>query len=639
MKTNGEAARNDGCSRRTFLKGALASAACAATASLAPNVSYASELAANEPEPSSVDNLATGKKQYQYKTYTTDVVVVGSGLAGLMAARNALANGASVILIDKGPFGHSGASGINWGHMILSFEGTPLEMIDEALGPMLTTGMVDQEYYAAVVSACNELAPLTTAVKSGSVLENGTGHGRSEDMTFFRTGEPVMPRFLAQGVRRSGVQILDRTMMLDLLQDENGRAGGLVGLDLMEGTGVVVRAGAVVMCPGSPCWCNGWSGNGAKSNASPENTGDGLSILLNHGVPIRNMEQWDIYFYNNHPSGIAFGQGVGIAKGDHPENMLNAKGERFLLNNQAFVDAGMSDQNMYEILCMREIYNGRGSENGGLWYDITHIEEPDYMQAFNRRIPENISRAFNYQVPNPVEILPTPWECAAAPKLDKSGQTQIEGLFYASAGDMVYCAACGTYSLAGGHLAGGNAAKLAKGMQPPAIDMTSANEVLANAFAALENEATDPVRPSEVMHTIQNIMAEYVWLGRTDEGLRTAITELYRVRDELMPSMVVPDKSTHFNQEWRQALEIPFMWDVVMGTAHAALTRTETRGSHQRLDYPTCNNENWLKNVYVSVQDGTWTCETRDIVAKLLPAPIVKTLASTATLNDENKEG
>lgn len=620
--------------RRSFLKGALASAAGIAAATCAPQIARAGELSANEPDPDSVEEATAGTRQYQYKTYTADVVVVGSGLAGLMAARNALAHGASVILVDKGPYGHSGASGINWGHMILSFEGTPLEAIDVALGPMLTAGMVDQDYYAAVISACNDLKPLATAVKSGTVMENGTGHGRAEDMGFLRTGEPVMPRFLAQSVRRGGVQILDRTMALDILQDEGGRVGGLVGLDLMEGTGVVVRAGAVVMCPGSPCWCNGWSGNGAKTNASPENTGDGLSILLRHGVPIRNMEEWDIYFYNCHPSGIAFGQGVGVSKGDHPENMLNAKGERFLQNNEEFVAAGMADQNMFEILCMREIYNGRGTGNGGLWYDISQIDDPDYMQVFNRRIPENIARAFGVKVQNPTELLPTPWECAAVPKLDTSGQTVLKGLFYANAGDMVYCAACGTYAMAGGHLAGASAAKLAKEQGAVAVDMAQANEVLARAFAALENDTPDAVRPSEVMHVIQNIMAEHMWLGRTDEGLREGMAQLYRVRDELMPNMVVPDKSTHFNQEWRQALEVPFMWDVVMGTAHAALFRTETRGSHQRLDYPACDNENWLKNVYVSQGENGWICEAHDIVGTLLPPPLVKGLVSTASLED-----
>lgn len=621
-------------SRRSFLQGALASVAGIAAVASAPSMANAGELSTNEPEPESVENLSSNGKQYPYKTYTADVVVIGSGIAGLMAARNALANGANVILVDKGPYGHSGASGINWGHDIISFETTPMKTIDVAMGPMLTNGMIDQDYFSAIVSACKDLQPLATVVKSGTVMENGTGHGRAMDMGILRTGEPVMPRFLAQMVRRSGVQILDRTMMLDILQDEDGRVGGLVGLDLMEGSGVVVRAGSVVLCPGSPCWCNGWSGTGAKTNASPENTGDGLAILLNHGVPIRNMEEWDLYFYNSHPSGVAFSQGVGIAKGDHPEDMLNSKGERFLLNDQAFVDGGMGDQNLYEILCMKEIYNGRGTSNGGLWYDITHIDEPDYMQTFNRRIPENLARAFNYKVPNPIEVVPTPWECAAVPWIGTDGQTKLKGLFYASAGDMTYAAGCGTYSMVGGHLAGENAAKLAKESGLPAVDMGYANEVLAKAFSALENESGNAIRPSTVMHTIQNIMSEYIWLGRTDEGLREGITQLYRVRDELMPDMVVPDKSTHFNQEWRQALEVPFMWDVVMGTAHAALFRTETRGSHQRLDYPETDNENWLKNVYVSVNDGKWSCEAHDIVGSLVPPPIVKGMITAGSLKD-----
>lgn len=584
--------------------------------------------------PDATEQVQNTKRTFPLRTFTTDVVVVGGGLSGMMAAKNALAKGASVLLVDKGPFGRSGATGINWGHEVMSYEGTVSEGLGSMLGTMMMAGLTDQEYYDAVVHASNEMCVLQQAAKAGTVLEatavpDDSPHNLK--YPFLRTMEPVMPRFFAQQIRRSAVQVIDRTMVLDILQDDSGAAAGLVGLDLVEGQGVLVRAKSVVMCTGSPCWANGWSGNGAKTNASPENTGDGLAILLGHGVPVKNLEQWDMYFYNAHPAGIAFSQGIGVSVGDHPENVMNADGEHFLVDNPAF---NGTDRGAYEMLTMKEVYDGRGSPNGGIYYDISRLEDPDYVMAFNRRVPENHRRALRYVDENPCELVPTPWECAGAPHLDKTGQTSIEGLFFASAGDQAYGGSCATVCLAGGWLAGGGAADVAAAKDLPAIDRAVANGIVARAYEALENAPANPVRAKDVMHAIQNIMNQYCWMGRTGAGLEQAVSDLEWVRDDLIPNMVVADQSTHFNQEWRQALEVPFMWAVVMGTARAALARTESRASHHRLDYPKTDNANWLKNVYVSVDDeGTWAVEAKDIVTTALAAPLVAKVTTETSLS------
>ncbi len=622
----------DSVSRRSFLDGALALGAVGVFAAAFPPKTA---CAVEPPLADLVEEAGVGSRTYPVRTYTTDVVVVGGGLAGLMAAKNALSKGASVIVVDKGPFGRSGATGINWGHEIMSYEDVDMPDMGSVLAPMMGAGLVDQDYYSAIVKASAEMRVLAQAVKSGTVLEKTAvpeDSPHNMKYPFLRTSEPIMPRFFAQQIRRSAANVLERTMMIDILLDDTGTAAGIVGLDLVEGQGVVVRAKAVVMCTGSPCWANGWSGVGAKTNASPENTGDGLAILLNHGVPIKNIEQWDIYFYNVHPAGIAFSQGIGVSVGDHPENMMNANGEYFLVDNPAFnMDA--VDRAAYEMLCMKEVYEGRGSENGGLYYDISRLEEPDYVMAFNRRVPENHKRALRYRDENPCEILPSPWECAAAPHLDKLGQTQIPGLFFASAGDQAYGGSCATVCAAGGHLAGGSAADFAASLKLPALDGQVAQKIVSRAFALLDNSPSNSVRALEVMHTIQNIMNRYCWMGRTEAGLLRAIHDLERVRDELIPRMVVPDKSTRLNQEWRQAIEVSFMWQVVMATAQAALARTESRASHHRLDHPATDNARWLKNVYVSVKDGEWKTEARDIVASTLPAPFVAMMVSVPSLN------
>ncbi len=619
---------NDSISRRTFVGSVFAGATAMALGLTAPYRAFATEAVADTTEDVEVDGTT-----YSLRTYSADVVVIGSGVSGLMAAKNALEKGASVILVDKGPFGRSGASGINWGHELMSYEGTVSEYLSNLMAPMIAGPLCDQEYYSAIVHASNEMQALQQAVKAGTIVEaTAVSEDSAHNLTypFLRTMEPIMPRFFAQEIRRSDVQIIDRTMMLDILQGDDGSVSGIVGLDLVEGQGVLVQAKSVVMCTGSPCWANGWSGVGAKSNASPENTGDGLALLLGHGVPIKNIEQWDLYFYNAHQSGIAFSQGIGVSVGVHPENMLISEGERFLVDNPSF---GGSDRGQYEMLCMKEVYEGRGSENGGLWYDASQLEEPDYVMAFNRRVPENHRRALRFDDGDTVEIVPTPWECGGAPHLDNTGQTAIEGLYYASANDQAYGGSCATICFAGGWLAGGSAAEYAAGKEQSEVNTDAVQEIVASAFATLNQAPENPVRALDVMHTIQNIMNQYCWLGRTETTLNQAIQELETVRDTLMPRMYVPDKSTHFNQEWRQALEVPFMWTNVMATAQAALARTESRGSHHRLDYPATDNKSWLKNVYVQVDaEGNWSTEAKDIVTKTLAIPLVSMMAADASL-------
>jgi succinate dehydrogenase/fumarate reductase flavoprotein subunit len=90
--------------------------------------------------------------------------------------------------------------------------------------------------------------------------------------------------------------------------------------------------------------------------------------------------------------------------------------------------------------------------------------------------------------------------------------------------------------------------------------------------------------------------------------------------------MVVPDKSARFNYEWRQAMEVPFMWTYARALAVAALNRDETRYTHHRLDCPNIDNENGFYNVWVSVNDGEFSYEKKPVDDAYISIDELKTL-------------
>lgn len=597
--------------RRSLIKGmALGGAAlCAAPALAGCAAETVSRGAASGAQPDSAG--------YPYATHEADVVVVGGGIGGMFAARSVLKQGKSVVLVDKGPFGHSGASGINWGHAISGYETcTDINRPDMWAGIVSgTEGMVDQDYYEAQVQWSMREDVHAILQKMGCVwdrLSDGSVWGADSWADYMTDRVNVMPRMVAQHMRRSGAKVIDRTMVLDVLLAEDGSAAGVVGIGLESGEAVVVRAKSVVMCMGSCCWVNGWSGVGAKTNASPENTGDGYAILANHGVPLKNMEQYALYFYNVHPDGIAFCNNIGFSCYDKPEAVMNGLGDQILSENQkAWID--FPQLSTYNKIAMKEIYEGRGTENGGIRFDITGLGEPDQFQAFGRRNEELQKRNLGYEVENPIELVPCPWDFAGGPRLTKDGETVIPGLFYSSTQEGVFDGLAGWNALSGGALAGESAAKRAATADRQPISQDAVREVLSRAYEALEREG-DGKRASEVQREIQRVSNQYLFGARTEERLTTAIAELERIADEDIPNMVVFDHSRQFNTEWRLALEAPFMLTCCMAMAQAALARTETRGFHHRLDYPNMDNANWLKNVWVHQDAGTWRAEAQDVV-------------------------
>lgn len=606
-------------SRRKFL-GAMAGTGAALTVSglLAGCKPESPQQSVNSPEVQ-VTATAAGVDR-PFGVYEADILVIGGGLAGLYAAKKAMSEGATVVIVDKGPFGHSGTSGINWGHDMETNEWSPDDGSSSlGVNVFLHDGMVDQDYDLAMCKEIHEARPIATNEQMGCIAErdaNGDPIGKNAEAPL-AVDHGCFPRAWAQYARRKGAKIIDRTMVTKILLSDKGEAAGAVAINTITGDAIVIRAKAVVMATGSYAWCYGWTGNTACTIAGPENTGDGLSMFMNMGLEVRDMEQLPFDCVQIFPTSTAYGMGtLGLSIVNHVY-ALNKNKERY---TQMLDDGTQGSNALFMRLTMREINEGRGLDNGCVYLDTKDL---DKLNRYYRRARSR-NMMIGYDLPEYAELHWEFWESAGRPAaMSAKGETSIPGLYYAAATTMAY-GGCGFWGSAGsGYMSGKYAAERVKGAARPTIVWSQVQDALNEAYGALEAEPEKGVRALSIFHKIQTTMWNGLSPLRDEKSIQGVIDGLNEIKEKDFASIMVPSKSRRYNMEWRNALEIPHMWNCVMGTAQAALIRKETRGTHCRTDYPKMDNTNWLVNTIVKNDNGAWTAVTRPIVATVIPAEAV----------------
>ena len=600
-------------SRRSFLRGSAVVAIGAAAASALSSCSSSDSA-------KSTETATHSANAHPCSVHEFDVVVVGSGIAGLTAARRALDKGMTVAIIDKGQYGHSGASGINWGHACTSLEYNDTEGVVETetgTAVFIGDGMVDQEYAYSLMQAFKEMNPLRSAVQMGCVTEHSK-EGKPVSGNTYGTGMSpngsqdagIFPHIIAQYVKKKGASVFDYTFALDILTSEEGAAAGIAAIDLNTGEAKVFRSKALVMATGSYVSLCGWNGMTPYTHGSQDNTGDGSAMFLRAGLSMRDMEE---LCYDNGqyaPKGTRQCMtGMGVEITDHYRGFNN----NYEMFSQPLIDdpANYMNQGAYMRLEMREIWQGRGTEHGGIWALTDDIENEE---RYYRNAKWNMKRIFDWDLPQYVELIPQCWETAGRPfTLDpQTSQTEIPGLYYAGSASFVWTGSAIVSSMAGGWIAGGAAADLAKSDNQAQIRTEQVDSIFAEAFDLLEREPDNAIRARTLMRNVQTSFWDGMYFLRDEKSIQGAIDELTRIQEEDLPRMKTTDKSAQFNIEWKNALETRNMTTVGIGAAQAALIRRESRGAHCRTDYPKVDNANYMANTKVALENGTWTAEMVD---------------------------
>ena len=618
-------------SRRDFLRGAAGAAFGGALGAVLGQTGAFAETA--DRAAAAEEKIKMRKQSVHY--HESDVLVIGGGIAGMEAALRVTRQGKSAIIVDKGVFGHSGTSGINWGHTYQSMEfsedddttiGTTLAIMD-----MVCEGLLNQPYFYYLLKAQKEEKLIAKALQYGSIPlynEDGTvlSHNGPTESFPVTHDQGFWPRMMAQWCQRNGnvTEIVDKTYVVDILLDKDGNAAGAVAIDLVDGEPHVFRAKATIMAAGSYCWINGWNGMGAESMTGKECTGDGIAMLLRHGVPMADMEQYCGDASQWTPAGTRQTMGnMNFDASQTPYTMVYDKDmvpfSELIQDLPLYsVNMGNSAKIMYGLRL-----HGRATENGGCW--VEKACEPGLPRYFRRR-SEQEKDLLGYELPDLIEMVPETWDSAGCPRdLSPTSETVIPGMFFAGAGPGGVGGMTQVAAQTGGWLAAGGAIALADEKTIPAVDREEIDQILDRIYALLENDPSDPISPREVMRKIQQTYWSREMGPMKDEKMILEILdELERIRTEDLPRMKISDKSLRMNPEWRDAFEAENMLYCALGASWAGLTRKETRGYNLRIDYPDTDNSYGLANTVVSVDaDGNWSAELAPKFDQIIPSETI----------------
>jgi succinate dehydrogenase / fumarate reductase flavoprotein subunit/fumarate reductase flavoprotein subunit len=338
---------------------------------------------------------------------------------------------------------------------------------------------------------------------------------------------------------------------------------------------------------------------------SLEKAGDGVAMAWRAGARLMDLEMMQF-----HPTGLLAGPsrltGSVLEEGlrGAGAHLRNALGERYM----ARYDPERMERATRDVVSRSsylEIAGGRGTSNGGVWIDVSHLGRAEVIRQFPGMVER--CRAVGRDLSaEPVEVSPTAHFHMGGIAITPDCRTSLEGLFAAgedSAGVHGANRLGGNgvaESIVFGARAGDAVAAYVAGRDLPPADESFAAAVAAAALAPLRRER------GEDAFALRKRLGELTWervgLVRDGRGLEEALAELDDLYDRTGRIAVNPE--LRLNGEWQQALDVRNLVEVARLIARAALIREESRGSHFRADFPAPDDDRWLKNILLRRSAG-----------------------------------
>lgn len=581
--------KKSGISRRQFLKGAAASAASMA----------AMGLIGNTPISAAEGTTSEGAK---YEVYHTQVLVIGAGASAMWSIQHMLPHGKQIMIVDKGPFRHSGASGMSWDCQFLwpdNVAGYQFPLMDPNIFKKACDYLVNESYH-----------PLVDLINHGHLIPNRLEDGTISPYRSSKGAISVLFRREMDEMFAKCVTVMDQVMITGFLVND-GRCLGAMGIHLPTGTFRVIRADAVINASNTAMIFRGRHSMGYKGVAPDDCTGDADMAAFRQGLAIGESEfsQYDISAIEPRDLAHCFG---GVIMGDSSEPGTLYDGEK-----QPLIPNDGTYYNNYSIskLVARKVYEeGKGTPNGGIYL---HFGENNPSYNCNRNVA--LSAQFGVDPYNGfVEAMPEMYEHGGSPVIDDTMMTEWEGLFEARGAGAMGCLGGllsfhnKLYSSYTGKCVVDYLDKAAP-VDAKTIDWTPVEEEYTRVHELLTRKVSGGKRPHEIRKMIQDAGGRGFDVYRPTAWMEEAVAELERIRKEEMPLQVCADASTTYNTDWKFAIENINLLDSAEMSIKASLLREETRNAYYRPEFPTVDNENWNCMLTCRLVDGKMVFEKRAI--------------------------
>ena len=459
--------------------------------------------------------------------------------------------------------------------------------------------------------------------------------GMKIERTWFaadKTGFHMLHTLFQTSLKYNNITRYDEWFATKILV-ENGRCQGVATIELRSGKVEAITGRSVIMCTGGAGRVFPFTTNGAIK------TGDGMSMAYRAGVPLKDME-----FIQYHPTGLP-GTGILITEAARGEGgiMVNKDGYRYLqdydlgkpldINDSKHpvkksMELGPRDRLSQAFVAERE--KGRtisGPYGHVVHLDIRHLGE----KKIDKKIPFVRELSNNYAgidpVYEPIPVRPVVHYMMGGIDTDITGATALPGLY--AAGE------CACVSINGANRLGSNSltellvfgSRAGKAAAQFALENPHLNTASLELQAADEQERIGinffrkeggTERIFSLRQEMNETMETSVGIYRSEKSLKETCNKIKELKDRFS-NIIMEDRSFNFNTELTSALELEFMLDVAEAITYSALERTESRGSHQRTDFPDRDDEKFLKHSLAYRNDTEPRMDYKDVVITKWP--------------------
>jgi len=520
-----------------------------------------------------------------------DVIVVGSGIAGLTTALQVRTFGLSVLLVTKAKVDEGSTKWAQGGiAAALGEDDSPLAHEKDTL--VAGAGLCDSQAVRVLVTEGPDA--VRTLIARGAKFDLEA----SGEMSLTREGGHLQNRIIHAGGDATGaeveraliaainsdpqIELIEHALVLDALKDKDGAVCGVtlhvIGAGSRDGVGQA-RARAVVLATG------GLGQVFAQTTNPSVSTGDGVALALRAGAAVADVE-----FIQFHPTVLWLGES---SEGQQPliseavrgegAYLVDHNGDRFMKEIHPLGE--LAPRDVVAIAIMNKMV---ATGKSHVWLDVRHLE------GFEKRFPTIYASCIAHGI-NPakdlIPVAPASHYASGGVRVDLNGRTSVKGLY-----------ACGETACSGVHGANRLASNsLLEGLVFSARIASDIAVTMAEIAEPVANNSTEILLDPDVRHRLQISMSRGAGVLRSSDSLVETSSDLTRIGDRISTVPCV------------EAWETTNLFQLAQAILKAALIRQETRGSHWRADFPE-TSDLWRKRIVQSLdQSGNWHTEYQEV--------------------------